>query len=397
MAEDKKYIPELRFPEFEGSGEWGVDTVGHVIKSITPPKKLEASEYRTKGKYPIIDQSQKHIAGYSDDQDALINTEGKEMIVFGDHTCSLKFVDHPFIQGADGIKIFISNTDKISTRYLYQYLSAFPIESKEYKRHFSDLKKIKIAYPDNDILEQKTIEDCLFSIDKRIYAAKNKLHKLHEHKKGLMQLLFPNKMNIQPELRFPEFKNDSPWKAYTLGDLTFGVNKRNRSNRILPVYSINNIDGFIPQSEQFKGLDSEVRGYDISMYKIIGKHTFAYNPARINIGSIGYSGDLKDILVSSLYVCFKTIDTIDDYFLIYFFNSVLFHQAVESNVEGGIRSYLFYENFANIKIMLPSLPEQHKIASVFASIDRNIQMASAKLKKLEKFRKGLTQILFADN
>lgn len=163
---------------------------------------------------------------------------------------------------------------------------------------------------------------------------------------------------------------------------------------MLPIYSINNTDGFVPQSQQFVGMDSEVRGYDISAYKIVGKHTFAYNPARINVGSIGYSGGLKDILISSLYVCFKTTDDVDDDFLMCFFNSNIFNQAVESNVEGGIRSYLFYENFSRISIVIPSLDEQKRIASCITGIEDMIKKTNEQISLLETHKKGLLQQLF---
>ena len=141
-------------------------------------------------------------------------------------------------------------------------------------------------------------------------------------------------------------------------------------------------------------MDSEARGYDISAYKIIGKHTFAYNPARINVGSIGYSGELRDILISSLYVCFKTADDVDDNFLMCFFNSYIFNQAVESSVEGGIRSYLFYENFSRISIAIPSLYEQKRIALCITSIEDMIKNANEQINLLEKHKKGLLQQLF---
>ena len=130
------------------------------------------------------------------------------------------------------------------------------------------------------------------------------------------------------------------------------------------------------------------------MYKIVGKHTFAYNPARINVGSIGYSGDLKEVLISSLYVCFKTTEDIDDGFLMCFFNTSQFNEAVENNVEGGIRSYLFYENFSRIKISIPSLSEQKKIASTLFSIDNLIDFYVEKVSLLEEHKKGLMQQLF---
>lgn len=198
-----------------------------------------------------------------------------------------------------------------------------------------------------------------------------------------------------PELRFPKFEKHGEWEIETLGNLTKVISKRNKENKSLPVYSINNKEGFLPQGEQFEGISSAKRNYDISLYKIIERNTFAYNPARINIGSIGYSGDLHNVIISSLYVCFKTKQEIDDEFLLHFFDTSHFYNEVENNVEGGIRSYLFYQNFSNITIPVPSnLEEQQKIASCLTSLDELIAAHSDKLDALKDHKKGLLQKLF---
>ena len=199
---------------------------------------------------------------------------------------------------------------------------------------------------------------------------------------------------ILPLLRFPEFEKDGDWEIKTLGNITKVVSIRNKKNKKLPVYSISNKDGFVPQSEQFEGIDSTDRGYDISLYKIINKNTFAYNPARINIGSIGYSGDLDNIIISSLYVCFKTIESIDDIFLWYFFQTNHFKQSVLDSVEGGIRNYLFYDNFSRIDFQNPRLTEQQKIAVCLSSLDEVITAETEKLDLLQDHKKGLLQQLF---
>ncbi len=387
-------VPQLRFPEFANDGDWEEAKVGDVIKTITPPKKLNSSEYKKNGKYPIIDQSQSFICGYSDDDDALMNHNNEDLIVFGDHTCVLKFVSFPFIQGADGIKIIKSkDSNKLVESFLFQSLLNNPVVSREYKRHFAELKEKEFCFS-HRIAEQRKIASCLFSMEGYISATKEKLELLKTYKKGLMQKLFPAKGKKLPELRFKEFVKDGEWEVKKLGEVTKDVNRRNKSNRNLPIYSISNKDGFILQSEQFDGLDSVSRGYDTSLYKIVTSNTFAYNPARINVGSIGYSGNIKECLISSLYVCFKTTEDVDDSFLMYFFDSSSFNQSVENNVEGGIRSYLFYENFSKIKIMFPSISEQKRIVSFLKAIDEIIDSLSNKISELERYKIGMMQKMF---
>jgi len=196
-----------------------------------------------------------------------------------------------------------------------------------------------------------------------------------------------------PQLRFPDFKGE--WEKKKLGDLTFKTDKKNKNKEILPVYSISNKFGFIPQSEQFDGIDSHERGYDTSLYKIIENNTFAYNPARINVGSLGYNENLGRVIVSSLYVCFQTKESINDKFLFHFFNTTKFNNSVLTNGEGGVRIYLFYENFSSIPFSLPALSEQKKIASFISEIDKKISELKQKKNLLVQYKNGVTQKIFS--
>lgn len=205
------------------------------------------------------------------------------------------------------------------------------------------------------------------------------------------------KQRIVPALRFPEFSEAGEWEEANFGQITYKVSKKNKAGKLYPIYSINNKQGFIRQEEQFAGMGSNDRGYDLSLYNIVGNKTFAYNPARINVGSIGYSGDLKDIIISSLYVCFKTCETVNDEFLLKYFETESFNKTVLNSVEGGIRSYLFYDNFAKINLYLPpnyDTAEQQKIAECLASIDALIKAVENKMDELKAHKKGLMQQLF---
>jgi type I restriction enzyme S subunit len=183
-------VPKLRFPEFRNAPQWDEKELSELILTVTPPKKLLTSSYLNAGLFPIIDQSQNYICGWTNDHEAVIK-EVLPLIVFGDHTCALKIVNQPFAQGADGIKIFKANSS-VSTEYLYQVLQFRPVVMEEYKRHFSILKDKKITYPNKKSGEQQKIADCLSSLDALIAAQTQKLDTLKTHKKGLMQQLFPS-------------------------------------------------------------------------------------------------------------------------------------------------------------------------------------------------------------
>ncbi len=247
----------------------------------------------------------------------------------------------------------------------------------------------KIYLPTQKEHQQK-IASFFTAIDQKISQLKRKKTLLEQYKKGVMQKIFSQQIR---------FNNDngqeySKWEKKRLGELTFKTGKKNKDNAHFPIYSINNKEGFLPQGDQFEGVDSNNRGYDISLYKVIEENTFAYNPARINVGSIGHSGNLKNVIISSLYVCFKTKQGLEDAYLLQYLKTYHFIKSVLQNVEGGVRDYLFYENFSNIKISLPCSKEQLKIANFLSVIDDKINCTQKQIEKAEVWKKGLMQQMF---
>jgi len=252
-------------------------------------------------------------------------------------------------------------------------------------KYFSDAQ---LTFP--SIPEQKRISNLFLVVDKKLMELKKKKYLFEKYKKGILQNIFTKKIKFKDEngKEFPK------WLKSNLGKITIKVGTKNKDNIQYPIYSISNKKGFINQSEQFDGLDSNKRGYDISLYKIVEKNTFAYNPARINVGSIGYSGNLHNIIVSSLYVCFQTTDDVNDEFLMHYFSTEQFNRAVLNSVEGGVREYLFYENFSMIGFELPSYQEQTKIASFLSKIDLKLKSIDQQIKQTEKYKLGLIQRMF---
>ena len=116
-----------------------------IVKTIIPPKKLTKEFYNVNGIFPIVDQGQDFIVGYTDDKDIVI--EKGLYVVFGDHTEAIKYVDFAFVQGADGIKIIVTNDEIIITKFLFYALNSFYKKVGKYSRHFSFLKKTSIPIP----------------------------------------------------------------------------------------------------------------------------------------------------------------------------------------------------------------------------------------------------------
>lgn len=105
--------------------------------------KLETEQYQSQGRYPIIDQSKSFIAGYSDLNDLVFKGE-LPVLVFGDHTTVVKYIDFPFILGADGTKIIKANEEIVRTKFLFYAIKNLHLMPQGYRRHFSILKELEI-------------------------------------------------------------------------------------------------------------------------------------------------------------------------------------------------------------------------------------------------------------
>lgn len=121
-----------------------------------------------------------------------------------------------------------------------------------------------------------------------------------------------------------------------------------------------------------------MREADKTSYWIVEPNSFAYNPARINVGSIGYQSTGGNVIVSSLYEVFRTDETCDDHFLWHWFKTRLFTQQIEMLQEGGVRLYFFFDKILKSGISMPSVDEQRLIGEQFDWLDSLITLHQCK-------------------
>jgi type I restriction enzyme M protein len=137
-----------------GSYPW--HKIESLTQTVTPPTKIAKTAFGTTGRFPIIDQSQDDIAGWTDDESALVQPS-KPVVIFGDHTCAVKLIETPFAQGADGIKI-LQTVESLDPRFLFQVLRARPLEGVGYQRHYSLLKEMEIPLPPLEVQKEIVAE-----------------------------------------------------------------------------------------------------------------------------------------------------------------------------------------------------------------------------------------------
>ena len=253
-----------------------------------------------------------------------------------------------------------------------------------------DFFDIDLSVP-KDIVEQKQIGAFIRQLDNLITLHQRKFEKLTNVKKSMLEKMFPQNGSSYPEIRFKGFTD--PWEQRKFSDITFPAGEKNKDNLPLESYSITNEHGFVPQDEKFEN-GGTMREADKRMYYIVSPNSFAYNPARINVGSIGYQNIGKNVIVSSLYEVFKTSEDVDDRLLWHWFKSPDFQKLIMQLQEGGVRLYFYYDKLCMGELSLSSLEEQRKIGKLFDTLDNLITLHQRELEKLQNIKKSMLEKMF---
>ena len=125
---------------------WSTMPISEILDKYPTTKRYETKEYLSCGKYPIIDQGDSYIVGFTNEVDHLLTRH--PAVLFGDHSTKVKFLDFDFARGADGTQILYSSNEAVSQYYLYLAVSALQIPNPGYSRHFKYLKELPIIIPD---------------------------------------------------------------------------------------------------------------------------------------------------------------------------------------------------------------------------------------------------------
>jgi type I restriction enzyme S subunit len=387
--------PRLRFLEFRDAGPWEVKRLGELITTITPPKKIQTTDYQQIGQFPIVDQSPSDICGWTDDETALVEASFP-VVIFGDHSCVVKLVSSPFAQGADGIKI-LSPSEEISARFLFLSLQANPVEQKGYNRHFSALKEKLIPFPKKDTGEQKKIADCLSSLDDLIRAEGERLAALKDHKRGLMQQLFPRPDEVTPRLRFPAFRKAVPWEVKRLGEIgTIVKGKGISKSDIKP-------GGSLPCIRY-----GELYTFYGEIIREVASRTDA-DPADLVLSEeddviIPASGETKGDIARASCVTTKGValggdlnifrSPLNGSFLAYYIRGNL-QSEVSKVAQGDSVVHLYPAQLERLQLSVPpTVEEQQKIADCLTALDDLIRVHGARVEALKVHKRGLMQQLF---
>lgn len=399
MANDnKKYIPTLRFPEFQNDGEWTTKLIKDIANTFSGGTPTVGNSNYYGGGIPFIRSGE--IAKSATDlfitelglsaSSAKMVEEGT--ILYALYGATSGEVAISKIRGAinQAVLAIIPKSRKYVVNYIYYFLKhqKAQILSKYLQGGQGNLSgaiidNLSIVFPCDcngniSAVGQKKIADCFVSIDKEIDATKRKLEQLKEHKKGLMQKLFPAKGKTIPELRFPEFQNEGEWIPRPLSDIfnyeqptSYIVENDTYKKEGTPVLTANKgfILGYTDESLGIYNKLPVIIFDDFTTDKKYVDFPFKIKSSAIKLLS------LKDEERDNLRFVFECM------------NNIVFEEKEHK------RYYI--SEYQHINICVPSsLQEQNQIADTLLSVDKQISEYDKKIKALELHKKGLMQQLF---
>ena len=177
-----------------------------------------------------------------------------------------------------------------------------------------------------------------------------------------------------------------------IGDFIEQNSNRNKDNIIQNVLSVSNRQGFIRQREQFE--DRSIASDDTSNYKIVARNDFAFNPARINVGSIARLTTFEKGIVSPMYICFHTKNSILPEYLSFYFETKQFFSEIQKRLEGSVRQCLSYEGLCNIPLFPPVIEDQRRIGKRLFTLVQKFNLEMTFLEMLQKQKTYLLRQMF---
>ena len=265
----------------------------------------------------------------------------------------------------------------------FRYLLASPFARRKIipmgagAQHFNigqeGLNRVRLHFASLD--EQKKIAKILSLLDERISIQNKVIEDLKKLKCAIIETVYNGKGH-----------------EYRIGDIIEQVSQRNKRCLVNTVLSVNNKLGFINQDEQFE--DRMVASEDTSNYKVVTKDDFAYNPARINVGSIARLKSYDKGIVSPMYICFKVTDSIVPEYLESYFATNQFFKEMQKRLEGSVRLCLSFEGLCNIPVVIPNMDEQAEIGKRIHLLENKIETECNILSQYEKQKQYLLRQMF---
>lgn len=389
-----------------------------IVNKISTPaeKKTKQKDYLKSGKYPIIDQGQEIIGGYTDKDSKLLDCV-LPVIVFGDHTKCVKYIDFPFCPGADGIKVLQPKEGVLPKYLLYltMYLT-FKIEDKGYARHYQYIEKKIVDVPDvhkqAEIIAK--IEELFSNIDEGINTINRIALELDVYRKAVLKSAFEgdlteqwrektgvgdfseyydvvfkmkeasgnkNQYSMMEDIELPQIPNS--WKWVYIGDIVsapeYGTSKKSDKVGLIPVLRMGNMKNGIIDWEDlvFSNDEDDNKKYILCENDILFNRT--NSPEHVGKTSI-FKGN-REAIFAGYIIRMNQLECVNAQYIVYYMNSFVARKyANRVKTDGVNQSNINSKKLMSYPFPLCSIEEQEQIVfeidsrlSICESIEQTIK------------------------
>ena len=373
---------------------WEYKSFETCINKLPKPKQVKTSEYSSGTKYPIISQEDKLISGYYDDESYIFHIDSP-VVIFGDHTRVLKYVDFDFVVGADGVKI-ISPKRELNAKFLLYYLQWYKIPNLGYSRHYKLLKEIKIPLP--PLSTQLAIVSELDKINELIRLKKEQLKDFDNLAQSLFYEMFGDPV-----------ENEKGWEVKKLGEICDKISNGYNAKLEEGTYKSEGIMYFRCQNVWRNHFDysdlvyiddytnqkmksSSLKHNDLLITKIGRINTENSSLGRVSL----YEGE-DDKANLSGNLCFARLkkDAAIHKFILYILISNQFRNYIRRTTVGGIdKRALNVRQISSFPIISPPLSLQRLFAQRIEQIEREKSDVQKSIQDLETLLASRMQYWF---
>ena len=418
-----RLVPKLRFKEF--SGEWEDGTLEGISEIVRGGSPRPIDKYMTLDKDALnwlkiadVDKNSKYVTFTKERVKKTALSKTREVhpndLILSN---SMSF-GRPYIMKIkscihDGWIAVTNILKDINTHYLY-YIILSPISQKFFVDYAAGggirnlnadiIKSLPVSFS-KDPKEQQKIASCLSSLDALIEAQNKKVSALKQHKKGLMQQLFPAEGKREPKLRFKAFSGEWGEKMLEeIGEISGGgVDKKTNENE-RPVMLLNYMDVYNKNFIYSYDLKQQTSANNAKIQKCnIEKGDIFFTPSSEVPNDIAKSSVAMESIINGVYsyhlVRLRMFKSLDLKFRTYMFKTNSFFKIVSKLAQGsGTRYTITLPEFRSIKTLIPPPPkEQQKIANTLSTLDSLIEAQNQQINHLKQHKKGLMQQLFVNS
>lgn len=343
--------------------------------------KIHASNYLQIGRYPIIDQGQSDIAGYTNLENGVFNNI--PAIIFGDHTRIIKYIDKPFFLGADGVKILKSKIEDVNYKYLYYCLLNAKIPNTGYNRHFKWLKQLEIPLP--SLEEQRKIAETLDKVSDLIAKRKQQLEKLDLFVKSrFVEMFEDNDYNYQDLI---SLIIDGMGLSY--GIVQPGEDGTGDMGVIRPVDIFN---GKILKN-QIKYIDRQI-GLNYSKTELSGSEILITVRGTTGLTALTTNEFIGMNVTRGIAVIRYNSNKINPIYLNEYLKCDKSQRYIQENTKGATLKQINLSELRKLMVLVPPLELQKQFADFVQQIEKTKTIVIKSLEKLETLKKALMQEYF---